>query len=48
MDGLTGFPDAVRAVYPDTHVQRCIVHIVRNSARIFGRAAGENRRFIVV
>ena len=30
MDGLTGFPDAVRAVYPDTHVQRCIV---RNSAR---------------
>jgi transposase-like protein len=31
MDGLTGFPDAVRAVYPDTHVQLCIVHMVRNS-----------------
>jgi transposase-like protein len=33
MDGLTGFPEAVRAVYPDTHVQRCIVHMVRNSAK---------------
>jgi transposase-like protein len=33
MDGLTGFPDAVRAIYPDTHVQLCIVHMVRNSAR---------------
>jgi transposase-like protein len=33
MDGLSGFPDAVRAVYPDTHVQSCIVHMVRNSAR---------------
>jgi transposase-like protein len=33
MDGLTGFPDAVRAVYPNTHVQLCIVHMVRNSAR---------------
>jgi transposase-like protein len=33
MDGLSGFPDAVRAVYPDTHVQLCIVHMVRNSAR---------------
>jgi len=23
MDGLTGFPEAVRAVYPDTRVQLC-------------------------
>ena len=28
MDGLTGFPDAVRAVFPDTHIQHCIVHTV--------------------
>ncbi|GMO56916.1 MAG: hypothetical protein Ta2G_16630 [Termitinemataceae bacterium] len=27
MDGLTGFPDAVRAVFPQTRVQLCIVHI---------------------
>ncbi|WP_425357473.1 IS256 family transposase [Leadbettera azotonutricia] len=33
MDGLTGFPDAVRAVYPKTRVQLCIVHMVRNSTK---------------
>ena len=33
MDGLTGFPDAVRAVFPQTHVQLCIVHMVRNSVK---------------
>jgi putative transposase len=33
MDGLTGFPDAVRAVYPDTRVQLCIIHMVRNSTK---------------
>ena len=32
-DGLTGFPDAIRAVFPDTHIQLCIVHMVRNSTR---------------
>jgi len=33
MDGLSGFPEALRAVYPETRVQLCIVHMVRNSAR---------------
>jgi len=33
MDGLTDFPEAVRAVYPDTRVQLCIVHMVRNSTK---------------
>jgi transposase-like protein len=33
MDGLTGFPDALRAVYPQTRIQLCIVHMVRNSTR---------------
>jgi transposase-like protein len=33
MDGLSGFPEAVRVVYPDTRVQLCIVHRVRNSTR---------------
>ena len=32
-DGLTGFPDAVRAVYPATEVQLCIVHVVRSSLK---------------
>jgi len=33
MDGLTGFPDALRSVYPDTRVQLCIVHMIRNSTK---------------
>lgn len=30
-DGLTGFADAIEAVFPQTQVQLCIVHLVRNS-----------------
>ena len=33
MDVLTGFPDAVRAVFPQTRVQRCMVHMVRHSTK---------------
>jgi transposase-like protein len=33
MDGLSGFPEAVRAVYPNTRIQLCIVHMIRNSTR---------------
>ena len=33
MDGLTGFPNAVKAVFPDTHIQHCIVHMIRNSTK---------------
>jgi transposase-like protein len=33
MDGLTGFPEAVRSVYPDTCVQLCIVRMLRNSTK---------------
>jgi transposase-like protein len=33
MDGLSGFPDALRAIYPDTRIQLCIVHMVRNSTK---------------
>lgn len=32
-DGLTGFPDAIAAVYPDCQIQSCIVHMVRNSLK---------------
>lgn len=31
VDGLKGFPDAIGTVYPKTHVQLCIVHLMRNS-----------------
>jgi transposase-like protein len=30
-DGLSGFADAIEAVFPKTQVQLCIVHMVRNS-----------------
>ena len=33
VDGLKGFPDAIRTVYPQTQVQLCIVHMVRHSLR---------------
>jgi len=33
VDGLTGFPEAINAVYPQTKVQLCIVHIIRNSVK---------------
>jgi len=36
VDGLTGFPDAIEAVFPDTEVQLCIVHMIRNSLRYVG------------
>jgi putative transposase len=31
VDGLTGFPEAIETVFPQTSVQLCIVHLVRNS-----------------
>jgi len=33
IDGLKGFPEAIETVYPDTNIQLCIVHMVRNSVR---------------
>lgn len=33
VDGLNGFSQAITAVFPQTIVQRCIVHQIRNSPR---------------
>jgi len=33
VDGLKGFPDAINTVYPETQIQLCIVHMVRNSIK---------------
>ncbi len=30
VDGLKGFPEAIEAVYPNTQIQLCIVHMVRH------------------
>ena len=33
IDGLTGFPQAIEAVFPKAEVQHCIIHQIRNSTR---------------
>ena len=33
VDGLNGFEEAIKAVFPRTEVQRCIVHQIRNSTK---------------
>ncbi|MBU1657431.1 IS256 family transposase [bacterium] len=33
VDGLKGFPEAINSVFPDTEVQLCIVHQIRNSLK---------------
>jgi putative transposase len=33
IDGLKGLPDAIHALFPDTRIQLCIVHMVRNSTK---------------
>jgi transposase-like protein len=33
VDGLKGFPEAINAVFPETEVQLCIVHQIRNSLK---------------
>lgn len=33
VDGLKGFPDAINTVFPQTQIQLCIVHMVRNSLK---------------
>ena len=36
VDGLKGFPEAINAVFPQTKVQLCVVHQIRNSLRYVG------------
>jgi len=33
VDGLSGFNEAIKAVYPETEIQRCILHQIRNSTK---------------
>lgn len=36
VDGLKGFPEAIEAIFPDTEVQLCVVHQIRNSLKYIG------------
>ena len=33
VDGLNGFSEAIKGIYPNTEIQRCIVHQIRNSSK---------------
>ena len=43
VDGLSGFSDAIHAVFPETEVQRCIIHQIRHSLRYV--AWGDRKEF---
>lgn len=43
-DGLTGFGDAIEAVWPKATVQTCVVHLIRNSIRF---CSWKDRRAVV-
>ncbi|MEO6628275.1 MAG: IS256 family transposase [Aquihabitans sp.] len=43
-DGLTGFGDAIEAVWPQATVQTCVVHLIRNSIRF---CSWKDRRGVV-
>lgn len=45
VDGLTGFPEAIATIYPDTEVQLCIVHQIRNSLKY---VASKNQKAFMV
>lgn len=36
VDGLKGFPEAIEALFPNTEVQLCVVHQIRNSMKYVG------------
>ena len=41
VDGLTGFPEAIEAIFPKTTVQTCIVHLIRTSLKYVPRRERE-------
>lgn len=41
VDGLTGFPEAIEAVFPMTTVQTCLVHLIRSSLKYVPRRERE-------
>lgn len=44
VDGRTGFPDTIAAVFPQTTMQTCIVHLIRNW---LGFVSWKDRREVV-
>lgn len=36
VDGLKGFPEAIESLYPQTEIQHCVIHQIRNSLKYVG------------
>jgi len=45
-DGLTGLPDAIRSIFPNTVVHTCVVHVIRNAMRFV--AYGDRKKIATV
>jgi putative transposase len=41
VDGLKGFPEAIEAIFPNTTVQTCVVHLIRHSLKYVPRRERE-------
>jgi transposase-like protein len=48
IDGLSGFPQAIHAAYPQTSVQLCIVHLLRAASWAIEQIAAEHFRTSVL
>ena len=44
VDGLKGFPEAIQAIFPNTELQLCVIHQIRNSIRYV--ASRDQKAFI--
>lgn len=33
VDGLTGLPEAINSIFPNTEVQLCVIHRIHNSMK---------------
>lgn len=44
VDGLKGFPEAINTVFPETEIQLCIIHLIRNTLRYI--ASKDQRAFM--
>jgi putative transposase len=44
VDGLKGFPEAIESIYPNTEIQHCVIHQIRNSMKY---VASKNQKAFV-
>lgn len=46
VDGLSGFPQAIKALYPRTEIQQCIIHQILNTTQFVSYKESSRRRLI--